>query len=121
MNIFFITLIIFVLLYVFLTWFARSSAKKISKLIRILIIISSIFWLLINIRNNTHKEFFSVAKKNITFQILFFLILLQVILGAFVSGLDAGRIYQTWPLMGHSYIPNDLILKNLNNIFDFTN
>ena len=42
MNIFFITLIIFVLLYVFLTWFARSSAKKISKLIRILIIFSSI-------------------------------------------------------------------------------
>ncbi len=86
-----------------------------------LIIISSIFWLIINIRNNTHIEFFRVAKKNIIFQILFFLILLQVILGAFVSGLDAGRIYQTWPLMGHSYIPNDLIFKNLNNIFDFTN
>ncbi len=86
-----------------------------------LIIISSIFWLIINIRNNTHKEFFRVAKKNIIFQMLFFLILLQVILGAFVSGLDAGRIYQTWPLMGHSYIPNDLIFKNLNNIFDFTN
>tara|TARA_B100001121_G_scaffold310053_1_gene339294 strand:+ start:1370 stop:2395 length:1026 start_codon:yes stop_codon:yes gene_type:complete len=86
-----------------------------------LIIISSIFWLIINIRNNTHKEFFSVANKNIIFQILFFLILLQVILGAFVSGLDAGRIYQTWPLMGHTFIPNDLILENLNNIFDFTN
>ena len=86
-----------------------------------LIIISSIFWLIINIKNNTHKEFFDISKKNIIFQLLFFLILLQVILGAFVSGLDAGKIYQTWPLMGHSYIPNDLILKNLNNIFDFSN
>ena len=86
-----------------------------------LIIISSIFWLIINIKNNTHKGFFNVAKKNIIFQILFFLILLQVILGAFVSGLDAGKIYQTWPLMGHSLVPNDLILKNFNNIFDFTN
>ena len=42
MNIFFITLIIFVVVYVFLTWFARISAKKISKFIRILIILSAI-------------------------------------------------------------------------------
>ncbi len=86
-----------------------------------LIIISSIFWLIINIKNNTHIGFFNVAKKNIIFQMLFFLILLQVILGAFVSGLDAGKIYQTWPLMGQSFVPNDLILKNFNNFFDFNN
>ena len=85
-----------------------------------LIIISSIFWLIINIKNNTHKGFFNVAKKNIIFQILFFLILLQVILGAFVSGLDAGKIYQTWPLMGQSFVPNDLILKNFNNFLILT-
>ena len=42
MNIFFITLIIFVVVYVLLSWFARTSAKKISKFIRILIIISAI-------------------------------------------------------------------------------
>ena len=42
MNIFFITLIIFIVVYVFLTWFARTSAKKISKFIRILIILSAI-------------------------------------------------------------------------------
>ena len=41
MNIFIITLIIFVIVYVLLTWFARTSAKKISKLIRILIIFSA--------------------------------------------------------------------------------
>ena len=43
MNIFFITLIIFALVYIFLSWFAKTSAKKVSKFIRILIIISSIF------------------------------------------------------------------------------
>ena len=42
MNIFFITLIIFVIVYLLLTWFARTSAKKISKFIRILIIFSAI-------------------------------------------------------------------------------
>ena len=43
MNIFFITLIIFALVYIFLSWFAKTSAKKVSKFIRILIIILSIF------------------------------------------------------------------------------
>ena len=47
MNIFFITLIIFVFLYIFLSWFAKTSTNKISKMIRILIIISSIFLALI--------------------------------------------------------------------------
>ena len=42
MNIFFITLIIFVVVYVLLSWFASTSAKKISRFIRILIIISAI-------------------------------------------------------------------------------
>ena len=47
MNIFFITLIIFVLVYIFLSWFAKTSTQKISKMIRLLIIISSIFLALI--------------------------------------------------------------------------
>ena len=42
MNIFFITLVIFVVVYVLLSWFARTSAKKISRFIRILIILSAI-------------------------------------------------------------------------------
>ena len=42
MNIFFITVIIFLIVYVILNWFARTSAKKISKFIRIIIILSSI-------------------------------------------------------------------------------
>ena len=47
MNIFFITLIIFVLVYIFLSWFAKTSSKKISKAIRLIIIISSILLALI--------------------------------------------------------------------------
>ena len=47
MNIFFITLVIFVAVYIFLTWFAKTSAKKISGLIRLSIIILSMFLALI--------------------------------------------------------------------------
>ena len=42
-------------------------------------------------------------------------------MGAFVSGLDAGKIYQTWPLMGETYFPNDFIIINLINMLNFDN
>ena len=42
-------------------------------------------------------------------------------MGAFVSGLDAGRIYQTWPLMGDTYLPNDLYFSSIKNLFEFNN
>ena len=47
MNIFIITLIIFVTIYIFLNWFSRTSSKKISKGIRSSIIIISIILALI--------------------------------------------------------------------------
>ena len=48
-----------------------------------------------------------------------FLILIfsQIIIGAFVSGMDAGKIYNSWPLMGNSYFPND---NNIINLFKFS-
>ena len=49
-------------------------------------------------------------------KIYFFLILFQIIFGAFVSGLDAGKIYQTWPLMNNSLYPDDItFFLDLNN------
>ncbi len=42
MNIFIITLVIFVLIYLFLNWFAKSSTKRVAKTIRSSIIIVSI-------------------------------------------------------------------------------
>ena len=85
------------------------------------IIISSIFWLIINKKSNTLVKFFKFSKKNIPFLVFILLIFFQIIVGAFVSGLDAGQIYQSWPLMGNSYFPDDLSLKKLNIIFDFDN
>tara|TARA_Y100000590_G_C14957905_1_gene727542 strand:+ start:31 stop:537 length:507 start_codon:yes stop_codon:yes gene_type:complete len=41
MNYFFLILFIFVILYLFLNWFAKTSSKKISKIIRLSIIIFS--------------------------------------------------------------------------------
>ena len=36
------------------------------------------------------------------------LLLIQIMLGAFVAGLDAGLVYNSFPLMGESFIPYEL-------------
>ena len=68
------------------------------------IIISLIFWNYLKL--SVIKNF---QNKLNPFLPVFFLILifLQISIGAFVSGMDAGRIYNSWPLMGSSYFPND--------------
>ena len=70
------------------------------------IIISFLIWNYLNFSNGKKKIFFNMENKLV--KILFLLILLQIICGAFVSGLDAGLIYQTWPKMNLSYFPDDV-------------
>lgn len=85
------------------------------------IILSSLIWLYINYKKSENKNFFNLKKNFISIKILFFFIFLQIIIGAFVSGLDAGKIYQTWPLMNGSYLPNDIIALRAIDYFDFKN
>ena len=85
------------------------------------LIITIIFWILLNVKNETVKLFFSYNKYHFIFYFLIFMLFLQIILGAFVSGLDAGRIYQTWPLMNYSYFPNDVTINYISDYFDFDN
>ena len=42
-----------------------------------------------------------------------FCLIIQICFGALVSGLNAGQIYQTWPLMNQSYFPDDSNIKDL--------
>jgi len=80
------------------------------------IILSLVFWNFLNTKNLHLPE----KKINQYLPILFlFLLFCQIILGAFVSGMDAGKIYNTWPLMGLNYYPDDNTIKNLININSF--
>jgi len=85
------------------------------------LIISMMFWIILNIKKNTFKNFFTNKKNNYFFYFFIFVIFLQIILGAFVSGLDAGKIYQTWPLMDYSYFPDDVIINKVKDFFNFNN
>ncbi len=84
------------------------------------IIISMIFWMLLNFKNKTLLNFFNFKKESFFFYFLIFLIFTQIILGAFVSGLDAGKIYQTWPLMNLNYLPDEIIIKNYLDLLNFS-
>tara|TARA_Y100000590_G_scaffold394273_1_gene473297 strand:- start:14156 stop:15097 length:942 start_codon:yes stop_codon:yes gene_type:complete len=54
---------------------------------------------------------------------LIFLILIffQISIGAFVSGMDAGTIYNSWPLMGSSFFPDDSKFSDIFTITVFNN
>jgi len=73
-----------------------------------LVLFSAIFWFFLNINSKSDKIFFNFKKENIFQKIFIFLIFLQITFGAFTSGLDAGKIYQTWPLMNNYFFPDDL-------------
>jgi len=73
------------------------------------LILSLLYWEYLNLIN------LDLPSDKINFYLpVFFLLLifLQIIFGAFVSGMDAGKIYNTWPLMGSSYFPDDNSLIN---------
>jgi len=64
----------------------------------------------------------SINKKRLpTYLLAFFIscLLFQICIGAFVSGLDAGQIYQSWPLMNQNYFPDDSNYKDLLSIRAF--
>ena len=77
------------------------------------IIISLIFWNYLSLQNIN----LSFKKINRQIPIIFILIIfLQICIGAFVSGMDAGKIYNSWPFMGSGFFPDDNSIKNLFNL-----
>ena len=71
-----------------------------------IIIYGMIFWALLN--NSEQKFKIELNKSSLLILFLIFIILLQIIWGAFTSGLNAGLLYQTWPLMNESFIADDV-------------
>tara|TARA_Y100000996_G_scaffold287025_1_gene226639 strand:+ start:346 stop:1359 length:1014 start_codon:yes stop_codon:yes gene_type:complete len=85
------------------------------------IIIGLIYWTIINVKENTTISLLLNKRYNYFFYVLIFLVLTQIILGAFVSGLDAGKIYQTWPLMDLTFFPSDVEVSKTLDLFNFNN
>ena len=81
------------------------------------IILSLIFWNYLKIKVNTNYNNTIGLFLPLTFLLLVFI---QISIGAFVSGMDAGKIYNSWPLMGNSFFPDDNSYSNLFKISAFS-
>ncbi len=81
------------------------------------IILSLIFWNYLKTKVNINLK----STINLIFPLGFiFLIFLQIAIGAFVSGMDAGKIYNSWPLMDNSIFPDDNYYSNLFKLSAFS-
>jgi len=80
------------------------------------IITSLILWNYFNLKVN--RNFSDKLNYSIIF-IFLLLIFTQITIGAFVSGMDAGQIYNSWPLMGSSFFPDDNEFINIFKISAF--
>ena len=69
----------------------------------------------LRLNNNTFLEKRKSLPINLPY-IFIFLVLFEIALGAFVSGLDAGQIYQTWPFMNGNYFPDDSKINDFLNL-----
>ena len=81
------------------------------------LILSLIFWNYLKYQN--YNQVADGLNSIIPFVFLL-LILIQIVIGAFVSGMDAGKIYNSWPLMGNTYFPNDNNFENLFKLSAFS-
>ena len=75
-----------------------------------LFILCLIFWYILNIYK---IEKFNKKTSNLLLLSILTLIVLQIILGAFLSGLDGGLIYNSWPDMNGNFLPNDVKFKDV--------
>ena len=78
-----------------------------------LFILSLIFWYLLDLYKIKKFDY------KISDSLLFFILALiigQIIFGAFLSGLDGGLIYNSWPDMNGNFAPNDI---KRNDYFSF--
>ncbi|MDA9062666.1 COX15/CtaA family protein [Candidatus Pelagibacter sp.] len=83
-----------------------------------LFILCLIFWFILNIFK---IEKFQVKFSNLFLLFILKLIILQIILGGFLSGLDGGLIYNSWPDMNGSFFPNDVGFNEIVNTQLFNN
>ena len=87
-------------------------------LVTAFLILSIIFWKILRL---TQIRINNISFDLKLFKFFFILLFTQLIIGAFVSGMDAGKLYNTWPLMGSSYFPDDSKYIEFLNINFFDN
>ena len=82
------------------------------------IILSIIFWFILE--NSKIIRFKNKISQNFLL-IFLLLIVIQIIMGAFLAGLNGGLIFNTWPDMNGKYFPDDIIVNDLYHLESSSN
>jgi len=76
------------------------------------VILAAILWVafeLARTKDENHIRFHNLSTAQVrTASAILVLLFLQVVVGAFVAGLKAGLVHNTWPLMNGAIIPEDI-------------
>ena len=99
-----------------------SSYRLAFHLSNAVIIISILFWLSLNSFSLINIRFIPTDHFDYNFIIVILLLFITIISGAFMAGSDAGKSFNTYPLMNGSLIPDDYFIEDLgfNNFFENT-
>jgi len=73
-----------------------------------LLIFGALFWTALSLLNPQPERTNRTLKK--LSHIFMAVLLLQIVMGALVAGLKAGHIFNTWPLMGDTFVPEGLMV-----------
>jgi cytochrome c oxidase assembly protein subunit 15 len=74
-----------------------------------LFLLCLIFWYLLDIFK---IDKYKITVPNFLLFLILTLIVLQIVLGSFLSGLNGGLIYNSWPDMNGTFFPNDVDTKD---------
>lgn len=91
-----------------------SHFRLASHLLLAFFIMGYLLWIILdlsNIQNEKYLQSLSFASK-----IFLLLIVIQIFFGALTAGLHAGKMYNSFPLMGGSFFPDELLV--LNNVLE---
>jgi cytochrome c oxidase assembly protein subunit 15 len=122
---FLITISVIVIFQGFMGWFMVSSGLdkltsvshyRLAAHLFIAFIIYSIIFNHYFIYQLNLKKIIKNNKQILTIKFFFYLLIIQIIYGAFVAGLDAGLIYNQFPLMDENFFPNEILNNNIKDI-----
>ena len=83
-----------------------------------LIVLSLTFWFILD---NIKIDNFPVKINHLFLNTFLCVIIIQIIFGAFLAGLNGGLLYNTWPDMNGNFIPDDIVKSDFYRHDSFNN